>query len=200
MKILKYVLFTVIGLLLIYIAIGLMNPFVHYSYEFKVNKPLAEAWAVTQDDSKYHQWLDGFKSMELVSGERNTVGSKYKIIVNPGEGQPDFEMIETLIAIEEFEHIEMHFDSDFMDFEQIYSMEEVNGETTVKSDAKVIGKNVFSRSMFALMEILGGSFSAQEAKNMEGLKKVIEENTTDYYPASEPDAPVESSEAVESEQ
>jgi hypothetical protein len=37
--------------------------------------------------------------------------------------------------------------------------------------------------MFALMEIFGGAFQAQEVKNIEALKRVIEENTTDYYPA-----------------
>ena len=39
------------------------------------------------------------------------------------------------------------------------------------------------RSMFALMETFGGAFQAQEVKNIEALKKVVEENTTDYYPA-----------------
>ena len=38
------------------------------------------------------------------------------------------------------------------------------------------------RSMFAIMETFGGSFTAQEKKNIEALKKVINENTTDYYP------------------
>ena len=37
------------------------------------------------------------------------------------------------------------------------------------------------RSMFALMEMLSGSFITQEAKNIEALKKVVEENVTDYY-------------------
>ena len=40
------------------------------------------------------------------------------------------------------------------------------------------------RSMFALMHMLG-MFEAQEAKNMEALKKLIEENTTDYYKMEE---------------
>ena len=46
-----------------------------------------EAWAVHQDESKLGQWLAGFKSIDLISGEVGTVGSKYKVVVNPGEGQ-----------------------------------------------------------------------------------------------------------------
>jgi hypothetical protein len=33
------------------------------------------------------------------------------------------------------------------------------------------------------MEIFGGAFQKQEVKNIEALKKVINENTTDYFPA-----------------
>ena len=37
-------------------------------------------------------------------------------------------------------------------------------------------------NIFVLMEKMGGAFTKQEAKNQSALKKVIEENTTDYYP------------------
>ena len=39
------------------------------------------------------------------------------------------------------------------------------------------------KSMFAIMETFGGSFTAQEKKNIEKLKTLIEENSTDYFPA-----------------
>jgi len=99
MKILKYILFLIAGLIIIFLAMGLLKPEVNYGCEITVNKPLEEAWYVTQDPSKFPQWLEGFKSMELISGEEGQVGSKYKVIVQPGEGQPDFEMIETVVAI-----------------------------------------------------------------------------------------------------
>ena len=183
MKILKYVLYFIVGFVVLFLAVGLIKPSVSYGHEIKVNKPVEEAWAVSQDESKYSQWLEGFKSMELISGEKFEAGSKYKVVVNPGEGQPDFEMTETIVSIKEFDHVTMTFDSDFMDFEQTINFSEADGTTTVKSDSKVIGKNIFTRSMFALMEMFTGAFQKQEAKNFEALKKLIEENTTDYYPA-----------------
>lgn len=138
---------------------------------------------VTQDDSKYKQWLEGFQSMELLEGEKFKEGSKYKVVVNPGDGRPEFEMIETLVAFNEFENVKMHFDSEFMDFDQIMTFSESDGKTTVKTDSKVIAKNFMMRSLFAIMETFGGTFTAQEKKNIEALKKVVNENTTDYYPA-----------------
>lgn len=180
MKILKYILFIIIGLIVLFLAIGLLKQSVNYGHEITVNKPIQEAWFVTQDVSKYSQWLEGFKSMELISGEENKVGSKYKVIVEPGEGQPEFDMIETLVSIKEYDHVTLHFDSAPMNFEQTISFKEANGMTTVKTESKVIGKNILSRSMFALMEMLTGAFTKQETKNIEALKILIEENTTDY--------------------
>jgi len=106
-RILKYILLFFALLILLFLG---------YGSEVSVNKSIQEAWRISQDESKYPLWLDGFKSMELLSGERYKEGSTYKIIINPGDGQPDFEMIETLVSIKENESVEMHFDSEMIDF------------------------------------------------------------------------------------
>ncbi|MBK7344869.1 MAG: SRPBCC family protein [Saprospiraceae bacterium] len=186
MKILKYLFFTALLLILIFLSFGWIHPSVHYGHEITVNKPVQEAWAVTQDDSKYNQWLKGFKSIELLNGEKGAPGSTYKVVVNPGEGQPDFEMIETLVSIEEFDHVDLSFDSDMMEFKQRMSFTEADGKTTIQSASEVIGKSMLSRSLFAMMEIFTGGFTKQETENFENLKTLIENNTTDYYPAPAP--------------
>ena len=119
MKILKYILIVMLILVVIFLAFGIFQPSVSYGHEISVNKSIEEAWAVSQDETKYPLWLEGFQSMELLEGEPFQVGSKYKVIVNPGDGQPEFEMIETIVSIKENDHVEMHFDSEFMDFEQM---------------------------------------------------------------------------------
>ena len=81
MKVLKYILFLIIGLVVLYFAIGLIKPVVQYGHEVTVNKPVKEAWAVAQDETKYGQWLKGFKSIELLEGEKGKAGSKYKVVV-----------------------------------------------------------------------------------------------------------------------
>lgn len=180
MKILKYTLFLLVGFVILFIALGFIHPTINYGHTITVDKPIQEAWAVHQDESKFPEWLEGFKSIDLISGENGKVGSKYKVVVNPGEGQPDFEMTETLISKKDFDHMNMSFDSDMMLFDQITSFAEVNGKTTIKTDSKVSGKGMLMRSMFALMEMTTGSFQKQEEKNIEALKRVIEQNTTDY--------------------
>ncbi len=173
MKILKYILFVLLAIVALFFIIGLMNPSISYGHTITVEKPVEEAWAVAQDESKYAQWLDGFKSIELIEGEDKQPGSKYRVVVNPGEGQPDFEMIETLKEVRENEYVDMHFESDFMDFDQIMTFTENDGVTTIKTDSKVWPKGIVMRSMFAIMEMVGGSFTKQEARNMEALKVLI---------------------------
>ena len=185
MKILKYVLYAILALIVLYLLLGFIKPEVGYGAEIVVDKPVEEAWAVSQDETKYPEWLEGFKSMELLSGEKFQEGSTYKIIVNPGDGQQDFEMIETLKSIKENVSIEMEFDADGMNFYQTMSFNEADGKTTIKTDSKVVGKGMMMRSMFAMMEMFGGGFTKQEVKNMEALKKLINENTTDYFPEPE---------------
>lgn len=180
MKFLKYTLYAIIGLIAVFFALGFLMPSVHYGHEITVNKPLKESWAVQQDESKFGQWLAGFKSIDLVRGEQGAIGSTYKVVVKPSEEEPDFEMIETLVDKKDFEYVQLSFDSDMMLFVQTTSFSEVDGKTIIKTDSEVSGKGMVMRSMFALMELLGGSFEAQEVKNLEAMKQVIEENETDY--------------------
>ena len=80
-----------------------------------------------------------------------------------------------------------------MDFEQLITFSETEEGVSIKTESKVIGKGMMMQSMFAMMEKMGGAFTMQETKNQNALKKVIEENTTDYYPvvAEEPISEVE---------
>ena len=114
-------------------------------------------------------------------------GSTYKVIVNPGNGQPDFEMIETLESIKEFEKVRLLFDSDVMDFDQTILFSETNSGSKIQTVSIVKGKNPITKSFFALMEMFTNTFQKQETENIENLKTLIENNTTNYYavPASE---------------
>ena len=182
MKILKYILLAILVLVVLFFAMGIFNPTIKYGAEITVDKPLKEAWAVSKDESKYGEWLKGFKSIELIEGEQDAIGSKYKVVVYPGEGQDEFEMVQTLVALEEFDHVKLHYKSDLMEFEQKIIHTGSDEQATIRSESRVIPKGMVARSMFAIMETFGGAFRAQEEKNFNALKNLIEENTTDYFP------------------
>lgn len=78
MKVLKYIIIVIVVLFAAFYAVGLMVPEVEYGAEIIVDKPIEEAWAVSQDESKYSLWLEGFRSMELIEGEYGEPGISIK--------------------------------------------------------------------------------------------------------------------------
>ncbi|MEL6968699.1 MAG: SRPBCC family protein [Bacteroidota bacterium] len=190
MKYLKYLL-GLIGLLaLLFFGRGLMTPNVSYGSEITVDKPLAEAWAVANDESKTTEWLQGLTNVEHVSGEKGAVGAVTQYTFSQ-DGQESI-ILETLKEIRPNEHVAMDFLMEgvmAMDYQMDFS--EADGKTTIKSSTVAEGLGMFMRSMFAWTK---GSMIAQEDENMGNLKALIEANTTDYFPAPEP--VVEAAEAV----
>ncbi len=60
----------------------------------KIKKPLEEVVALWQNEENNKHWQEGFKSKELLSGEKGTVGAKSKILLT-NRNQP-MELIETI--------------------------------------------------------------------------------------------------------
>lgn len=175
MKILKY---TIIGLAIVVIGFflfGIIKPEISYDCEIMIEKSLSESWAVSQDDEKMKDWLDGFQKLEHVSGTPGTVGAVSDVyFITNGETMT---IRETITNIVPNESISMDFDSDFMNMKYEISMNTVDGKTKINSTTSVIGNGMFSKSIIALMS---GSFKAEEEKNLSRLKQTIENNTKDY--------------------
>ena len=178
MKYLKYVLGIIALLGVLFIAKGFLTPSISYTSEIVVNKQAKEAWAVMNDESKTSQWLKGIKKQEHISGEKGKVGgvTKYTFEENGEESI----MEETIKALRPNEHIAMDFVMEGV-MEMDYKMDssEKNGKTHIKSSTTVKGIGLFMRSMVSFMT---GTMQAQEDENMNNLKKLIEANTTDYFP------------------
>ena len=62
-----------------------------------INLPIDKVAALWTDENYFKEWQDGFKSIELLSGEANTVGAKSKIII---EAEQYIELIETIQIVD----------------------------------------------------------------------------------------------------
>jgi len=176
MKFLKYILAIISILVVVFFLMGLFKPQLSYECEIWVEKPLAESWAVSQDDEKMPEWIIGFQKMEPILGVSGTVGAVSDIyIISNGE-----EMIirETITEIVPNESITMHFTSDFMDMDYKFSIRVIDGKTKISTQTTAVGKGLISKSIIAL---LGNSIKAQEQTNLSYLKKTIEQNTKNYF-------------------
>lgn len=184
MKFLKYILGIIVLLGILFIAKGFLTPTITYDSEIQVDKPVKEAWAVMNDESKVSQWLKGITDMEHVSGEKGSVGAvtKYTFLENGTESI----IFETIKSINPNEHVAMDFEmKDVMNIDYKVNFVEKDGKTNINSTSTVTGLGMFMRSMVSFMK---GTMQAQEDENLGNLKKLIEANTTNYFPppVSEP--------------
>ena len=178
MKILKYLIGILAFLIIGFILIGVIKPTISYGNEIEVNKPVQEAWAVMTDESKTKLWLTDLKSSELLSGKAGEVGAVSKIIMAP-EGEDEMVITETITANKKNEHMGFAFDADVMKSNLDLYFFEKNGKIFIRSNAIATGKGMIWKSIFAISK----SFMLEsDLKIMNNLKKVIEENTTDYFP------------------
>ncbi|WP_353777953.1 SRPBCC family protein [Winogradskyella sp. 3972H.M.0a.05] len=178
MKYLKYILGIIAFLVIGFFLLGVFKSELSYDCEVTVDKPLAESWAVSQDDTKLASWLEGFQKSEHVSGTPGTVGAVSDIyFINDGQ---EMSIRETIKAIVPNESISMLFTSDFMDMDYKLTMKSEDGKTKISSNTTCRGNGAVSKSFIALM---GSSIKSQEETNLASLKKVIEENSKDYSTA-----------------
>ncbi len=178
MKFLKYVLGILAFLLICFLAIGMISPSITYESEITVEKSAAEAWAVMNDESKTTEWLQGIKTIEHISGDKGKVGAVTKYIFDDGNGEQ--ELFETMKSITPEEQVKMDFTMEgVMDMDYTMDFMEEDGTTKMKSTTIVKGGSLMMKSLVPMMK---GSMIKQEEVNMGNLKKLIDGNTTDYFP------------------
>jgi carbon monoxide dehydrogenase subunit G len=180
MKYLKYILGAIAVLIVAFLLLGLIKPKVSYECEIMVEKPVAESWAVIQDEEKLSEWLTGLQKIEHISGTPGTVGAVSDVYFDT-DGQT-MTIRETITDLKPNESISMTYTSDFMDMDYQLNMTSNNGNTKINSSTTAVGNGMISKSMMVLMS---GSIKAQEETNLSKLKETIEKNTKDYFPAEE---------------
>ena len=175
MKFLKYSLVFFAILVIGFFLAGFLKPILSYDCEVIVNKPINEAFAVSQDENKMKDWLEGFEKMVQISGTPGSEGAVADVYFST-DGE---EMIirETIKAIGPAESVKMLFESEFMDMDYTLSMKSVDDKTIINTSSFVEGNGMFSKSIVTL---LGNSFVTQEETNLYNLKKTIESNTNNY--------------------
>ena len=181
MKYIKYILGIIVLLILLFIAKGFITPSISYSSEIFVDKPVKEAMAVMNDESKIHQWLKGITNIEHISGEKGTVGAVTKYTFN--ENGEESIVVETIESISPNEHISMSFVMEgVMNMNYEIDFNKKDGKTHIQSSTIAQGDGMIMKSMISFMK---DTMQTQEDENMNNLKKLIEENETNYFPIPE---------------
>lgn len=180
MKYIKFFLISIGLLIVVFLLIGVIKPDVTYEREVIVDKPVAESWAVMQDEEKMPEWLTGFQRIEHISGTPGTVGAVSDVYFdNNGEVMA---IRETITDVVPQKSISMTFQSDFMDMDYTLVMAPLDDQTKISTSTTAEGNSMISKSIMALVS---GSIKGQEETNLSKLKETIESNTKNYFPTEE---------------
>ena len=118
---------------------------------------------------KLKDWITGFKKISHVSGFPNEVGSQWELTIE--EDGEEISMLEELTAYELNKLFALKIDSEVLTTYVEIRFEEVGSGTAIIVSNRVIGKNIFFRSLFPLYK----SYLAETTQaDYEKLKSVIE--------------------------
>ena len=169
MKILKIILGLVVGLALVFFAVGIFAPSFTYENKVEVNASVEKAWAIFTDQSRMGDWLTGFQSMETISGNPGEVGSKYRMIfVENGE---EMVIMEEVTAFQENKLFGFTLDADplISDVEVKFTGDESKTEITATNHVE--GKNLLWKSMLRIMKSM---IANRGQEQYDKLKEIIE--------------------------
>lgn len=158
-------------LLLIILIRGLMTPSLTYETSTTVNRTASEAWNVINDPSNSLSWIEGFTKSELLSGSKGKAGAVSNVYLF--EGANEMIMEETITEIIRNEKMVMTYKLGPMAMDYAMTLTESNGKTTISSRTETRGIQFIGKMILPWMS---SNMKANEDKNLQNLKSVIEKN------------------------
>jgi uncharacterized protein YndB with AHSA1/START domain len=177
MKTLKFTIIILAFVLGAFASIGLLQPTVKYGVSVNTSRNHMTTWKVMASDDLMSEWIEGFKSIKLIEGELNTLGSRYEVVIEDhGE---DYTMMETVTAVEKGKRLSLSIENESL----ITNMDIIfepssDGGTKVTTHNVAEGKAWFVRSMFVFMK---GSFQEQEEKHYNAFAELVDRSDIDVY-------------------
>ena len=167
---LKKFIIGLLGIIVLLVAgffcAGVLYPAVEYTTTVEVNKSRDVTWQVMRER---RDWIYGFKSYEQLSGTPNEPGSRARVTVVRDGRETIFDT--ELLDIKPPEYAVTQFTNDMLTHDAKVMLSETNGMTTIVSNEKLVAKNAFWRSIFAIFK---GQIVETSRKNFEGLKRAVE--------------------------
>ena len=186
----KRILLIILGIVALLIVgvviIGLMNPTYNETITVEVDAPVDKTFDIFNKPGTMGEWLEGFVSMEILEGEQNEVGAKYKLTFE--ENGKQFSMVETITEFDENQRVGFDLTDDHGgDFHMNITFTEKDGKTTIAETMTGSSSGIFGNAMMALMK---GSINKQKTGWYEKLGDYIEKQ--EWTPPAPDPTPMDS--------
>lgn len=169
MKALKIIGIVLTTIVVVFLVIGLIVPSYEYDSSIEVNAPVEKCWSAFHDVKKMNQWLKGFESLTLKSGDSLSIGSVYEIVITDGDHR--MVMSEKITEVNAPQRVSYQLDNDVLRSEFSFSFDGTS-PTKITSHYKVTGNNIAWRSILFLSK---SYMTSSAAEQLSSLKKVIEQ-------------------------
>lgn len=171
MKILK-ITGAAVGLVIaVFILLGVFFSDFEYRNSVVVKASPERCWNVFHDPSSMNDWMPGFKSLTLKSGEHLQKGSVYEVVIT--DNGETMVMKETITDIEPGQSVSYKLTNDVLTSDYRFTFSPLSdNQTRIESHYAVTGKNLLWRSVLFLSKSMIRQ-STQE--QLEGVKKIAEQ-------------------------
>ena len=174
MKVLKFTVILLVVASAAFLSVGFISPSVTYETTVLVDKPVTHSFSVFNNPFNMSKWMPGFKSINVLSGLPNQVGSRWELVFE--EGGEEIVVVEEMTGFERNKLFAFNLSGDVLDSKVKITFEEVDGKTRITSTTIATGNNLILRSLFPLMK---STFQDRELEAYTNLKELIE--SEDYH-------------------
>jgi len=170
-KIVKLIVSLAAGLFLAFALIGFFVPEVEFNSTIDIAAPVDEVYAIYTDEALMGQWIQGFVSIENISGVPLEVGSRWRLVFDDERGGL-VEMIEEITIVEPMQRFAFVSESDdvFVEADTRFFSDGAGG-TRIEGTNILRGRSWFMRSLLPLFK---GSMQQRLDEDLGRLREVIE--------------------------
>lgn len=169
MKFIKIISGVVLLAVVCLLLIGVFVPETHYELEVKVERPRQEVFSIFNKPETMPHWIEGFKSMELLSGAQGKNGATYRMtVVNDGK---EISVTQNVVKQIEAESCEYLVTDENMSNKVLITFEDEGAGTVIHVSKYFKGRKMLSRCMLPL---LNSSLRDQDVRQFNMLKAYIE--------------------------
>lgn len=173
MRWLKWIVAVIVLLVAGFLSLGWFVPVVEYEVSVDVEASRTESFAVFADVSRMGEWLEGFQTIENISGAPGQVGSRWRLTFADEQGQP-IVIEEEVTAYVPAERVAFVMDSDFALTQSETRFETAGEGSRIIMSARIQGKGWVWRSLMALSK---KAIEVRSATDLGRLKRMIEAET-----------------------
>ena len=169
MKTIKIVLIALLSVIVGFVCIGILNSEQEFENQVIVNRPVADCFAVFNNEANMGKWMDNFEQIEKISGNPNEVGSKYKLVFV--DGAEEMALFETLTAFKENELFSFDYDNDLITGHVDVHFVAAGSATKIIARSRYSANGFFMQCLFPFFQ---GTMQQQSQKNYDQLRELIE--------------------------